>query len=219
MKLIRSLENVQGDEADLVVISTTFGKDSQGRFIQNFGPINQDGGMNRINVMASRAKKKMIVIKSFKSSDITNDSNRNTFVFKGFIQFVEQLQENPRSLEIQNLRTIKNNSLLLEQVVAQLKRAFKDMPDVEIIPNIAIGTHTIDIGIKHKLEKLINVLIIFDDEYKLNNYLSNNNKFIDDIDKEKYYEDRQYRTIRTNCYEWLINPDLIIKNAKALLAL
>ena len=216
---IRSLENVQGDEADLVVISTTFGKDSQGRFIQNFGPINQDGGMNRINVMASRAKKKMIVIKSFKSSDITNDSNRNTYVFKGFIQFVEQLQENPRSLEIQNLRTNKNNSLLLEQVVTQLKYAFKDMSDVEIIPNIAIGTHTIDIGIKHKLEKPINVLIIFDDEYKLNSYLSNNNKFIDDIDKEKYYEDRQYRTIRTNCYEWLINPDLIIKYAKALLAL
>ena len=216
---IRSLENVQGDEAELVVISTTFGKDSQGRFIQNFGPINQDGGMNRINVMASRAKKKMVVIKSFKASDITNDSNRNTFVFKGFIQFVEQLQNNPQSLETQNYNKTKNNSLILGEVVSALKNAFNDNPDIEIIPNMSIGTHTIDIGIKHKSQKSINALIIFDDDYKLNDYLINGNKFIDDIDKEKYYEDRQYRTIRTNCYEWWINPDLIIKYAKALLTL
>ena len=216
---VRSLENVQGDEADLVVISTTFGKDNQGRFIQNFGPINQYGGMNRINVMASRAKKKMIVIKSFKSSDITNDSNRNTYIFKCFIQFVEQLQDNSQSLETQNLHIVKKSSLELNEVVNALKNAFKDVPDIEIIPNIAIGTHTIDIGIKRKSEKAINVLIIFDDEYMLSNYLISNSKFIDDIDKEKYYEDRQYQTIRTNCYEWWINPDLIINYTKALLSL
>jgi superfamily I DNA and/or RNA helicase len=123
---VRSLENVQGDEADLVIISATFGKDKNNKFLQNFGPINQDGGKNRINVMVSRAKEKMIVIKSFLSSDITNDNNENALIFKNFISYVEQLQDGNnilRSLGKKEETIIASQSKdeIINQIIDELK--------------------------------------------------------------------------------------------------
>ncbi len=60
---IKSIENVQGDERDVIIFSTTYGPE-EGKQRVNFGPINQALGSNRINVAITRAKKKMIVISS-----------------------------------------------------------------------------------------------------------------------------------------------------------
>ncbi len=60
---IKSIENVQGDEKDIIIFSTTYGPEEGIQKI-NFGPINQANGSNRINVAVTRAKKKMIVISS-----------------------------------------------------------------------------------------------------------------------------------------------------------
>ena len=68
---VSNLENVQGTEADLVIISVTYGPNENGEVRANFGPLNQAGGRNRLNVIITRAKQKMIVIKSFQASDVT----------------------------------------------------------------------------------------------------------------------------------------------------
>lgn len=62
---IRNLENVQGDERDIIIISTTFGEDADGRFIQNFGPVgNLENGHRRLNVLITRAKSKIYLVSS-----------------------------------------------------------------------------------------------------------------------------------------------------------
>ena len=210
---IRSLETVQGDEADLVVVSTTFGKDKHGKFVQNFGPVNQDGGMNRINVMMTRAKNKLVVIKSFMANEITNEENRNLFIFKSFIQYAEQLQDNPNMLGV-----LQNTSFSLEsncaEVVNGIREAFANDPRIEIEQNKKIGSHNIDVAIKLKESDEIKLLVILDDDIKIDTYLKDKVTFIEDIDRQKYYEDRQYRTIRINKIEWLINSKNIINNIK-----
>ncbi len=60
---IKSIENVQGDERDIIIFSTTYGPE-EGNQRVNFGPINQELGSNRINVAITRAKKQMIVVSS-----------------------------------------------------------------------------------------------------------------------------------------------------------
>lgn len=60
---IKSIENVQGDERDVIILSTTYGPEDGVQRI-NFGPINQALGSNRINVAITRAKKKMVVVSS-----------------------------------------------------------------------------------------------------------------------------------------------------------
>ena len=61
---VKNLENVQGDERDHMIISTTFGPDPQGTFRRNFGPVGRQGGGRRLNVLVTRARKKIHVLTS-----------------------------------------------------------------------------------------------------------------------------------------------------------
>jgi hypothetical protein len=62
---VKALENVQGDERDIVLVSTTYGRDRKGRFIANLGVLSQPGAAKRVNVLATRSKWKTIVYHSF----------------------------------------------------------------------------------------------------------------------------------------------------------
>lgn len=61
---VKNLENVQGDERDHLIISTTFGPDEQGRFRRNFGPVGRQGGGRRLNVLVTRAREMIHVVTS-----------------------------------------------------------------------------------------------------------------------------------------------------------
>ena len=66
------MENVQGDERDVIVFSTTFGRDRAGTFRRNFGVLGQKGGERRLNVAISRARQKVIVVTSMPVSEVSD---------------------------------------------------------------------------------------------------------------------------------------------------
>ena len=89
---VKNLENVQGDERDVIIISITYGPDMEtGRVMQRFGPINSDDGWRRLNVLFSRAKRRMVVFSSIKETDIEigDTSKRGVQEFKAFLRFAE----------------------------------------------------------------------------------------------------------------------------------
>jgi hypothetical protein len=61
---VKNLENIQGDERDIIIIGTTFGPDEKGNFRQNFGPLNRQNGYKLLNVLITRAKTDMYVFTS-----------------------------------------------------------------------------------------------------------------------------------------------------------
>lgn len=61
---IKNLENVQGDERDVIIFSIGYGPDKNGNVSLNFGPLNQGGGERRLNVAVSRARSEMIIFSS-----------------------------------------------------------------------------------------------------------------------------------------------------------
>jgi hypothetical protein len=86
---VKNLENVQGDERDIIVMSVCYAKGPSGRMLMNFGPINQKGGEKRLNVIFSRAKRHMAVVSSIRHDAITNDHNDGANCLKSFLQFAE----------------------------------------------------------------------------------------------------------------------------------
>lgn len=89
---IKNLENVQGDERDVIFISCTYGPEEMGgRVFQRFGPINSDVGWRRLNVLFTRAKKRMHVFSSMGSEGIllSEQSKRGVRAFKDFLAFAE----------------------------------------------------------------------------------------------------------------------------------
>lgn len=72
----KNLENVQGDERDVIIISMTYGPQTAGGITyQRFGPINSDVGWRRLNVLLTRSKKRMEIISSMSSGDVRADSS------------------------------------------------------------------------------------------------------------------------------------------------
>ncbi|QKJ22307.1 DUF4011 domain-containing protein [Poseidonibacter lekithochrous] len=88
---IKNLENVQGDEADVLFIGTTYGPDPESKKVyQRFGPINGDHGWRRINVLITRAKKRIVVFTSMVSNDIGHsEGNRGRMALKNYLQYIE----------------------------------------------------------------------------------------------------------------------------------
>lgn len=68
---VKNLENVQGDERDVMVFSTTFGRDGDGRFYRRFGPVGSTGGERRLNVAVTRAKQQVIVVGSMPIDEVS----------------------------------------------------------------------------------------------------------------------------------------------------
>lgn len=61
---VKNLENVQGDERDHIIISTTYGPDAKGRFFRRFGPVGRAGGGRRLNVLVTRAREEVHLVTS-----------------------------------------------------------------------------------------------------------------------------------------------------------
>jgi len=67
---VKNLENVQGDERDVIFISVGYGRTQEGTLSHNFGPLNQEGGQRRLNVLISRAKHRCEVFANFTGDDL-----------------------------------------------------------------------------------------------------------------------------------------------------
>jgi predicted DNA-binding WGR domain protein len=87
--IIKNLENIQGDERDIILISVCYGPDSRRRMLMNFGPVNKKGGEKRLNVLFSRARKHMAVVSSIRYDQITNEYNEGAGYLRRFLRYAE----------------------------------------------------------------------------------------------------------------------------------
>jgi hypothetical protein len=86
---VKNLENVQGDERDVIVMSVCYAPGANGRMLMNFGPINQRGGEKRLNVIMSRARRHMAVVSTIDPSAITNVYNDGAATLRRFLAYAE----------------------------------------------------------------------------------------------------------------------------------
>lgn len=88
---VKNLESVQGDQRDVIFISVGYGRDDDGRVSMNFGPLNQQGGERRLNVLTTRAKLRCEVFTNLKAEDIDlhRTDARGVEVLKEYLKFAE----------------------------------------------------------------------------------------------------------------------------------
>ena len=96
---VKNLENVQGDERDVIIFSVGYGRDQQGQMTLNFGPLNKAGGERRLNVAVTRAREKVILVTSIKASDIevTPSSAVGVQALRGYLEYAEKTYEASQS--------------------------------------------------------------------------------------------------------------------------
>jgi very-short-patch-repair endonuclease len=88
---VKNLENVQGDERDVIFVSVGYAKDASGFMAMSFGPLSVEGGERRLNVLITRAKKRCVVFSSITADDIDLERGRGRGVaaLKTFLSFAQ----------------------------------------------------------------------------------------------------------------------------------
>ncbi len=88
---VKNLENVQGDERDVIFISIGYGKQEDGRLSLNFGPLNRDGGERRLNVLITRAKARCEIFTNLQHHDIdlSRTASKGVAALKRYLKFAE----------------------------------------------------------------------------------------------------------------------------------
>lgn len=138
---VKNLENVQGDERDVIFISMTYGpQEPGGRVFQRFGPINSETGWRRLNVLFTRSKKRMHIFSSMGSDDINiNDtSKRGVHALRNFLAYCE-------SGILHETRTIANGSPESDFEIAVMN-ALRDK-GFECVPQVGVAGFFIDIAV------------------------------------------------------------------------
>ena len=89
---VKNLENVQGDERDVILFSVGYAKGPDGKFLMNFGPLNRSGGERRLNVAVTRAKEQVVVFASCKGAEIDLNRTQATGAahLKAFLEYAER---------------------------------------------------------------------------------------------------------------------------------
>ncbi len=89
---VKNLETIQGDERDIIFISVGYGKDQRGKLPMNFGPINQVGGARRLNVLVTRARRRLELFSSIKGDDfdLSRTDSEGVHLLKHYLDFAEK---------------------------------------------------------------------------------------------------------------------------------
>jgi hypothetical protein len=136
---IKNLENVQGDERDVIIVGTGFGRLTSGApVLQRFHPINQMGGERRLNVITTRARESLHLVTSLTSSDVKTNSKGTRFLSE-YISYA------------------KTKDLPLGRPTGEgTDSPFEDWAIGEIesmgfiaVPQVGVQGFKIDIGVKH----------------------------------------------------------------------
>jgi len=140
---IKNLENLQGDERDVIFISYTFGPDKDGQVYQRFGPINSANGPRRLNVLFTRAKKRMEVFSSLKPENIlVEHGSEGRFILKGFLQYA-------MTGELPDYGIETNHPADSDFEVAVGRELVKNGYTIQ--PQVGVAGYFVDIGVRHPL--------------------------------------------------------------------
>ncbi len=213
---IKNLENVQGDERDIIIFSIGYAENSEGKVYTNFGSLSADGGENRLNVAITRAKTKIIVVTSIEPEALKVDTAKNLGpkLLKKYLMYARAVS--------------KGDS---EEVNAILKDL--DPEEAKAENAVMTGTVSVEEQIKEKLEKLgykvdLNLgnrnsrisLAIYDEktdrylvgvELDKDAFAASASCMERDVYKPRFLAARGWTIIRVWCRDFWLYPQKVIK--------
>lgn len=139
---IKNLENVQGDERDVILFSIGYGPDENGKVYMNFGPLNRDGGWRRLNVAITRARQEMTVFATLRPEqiDLSRTTAQGVIALRGFLEYAES-QKLPQ--DENTARTRAGNTGGIADTIC----AFLAHNGYETARNVGHSEYRIDIGV------------------------------------------------------------------------
>jgi very-short-patch-repair endonuclease len=137
---VKNLENIQGDERDVIFLSVTYAKGTDGRLRYNFGPLNGENGWRRLNVLTTRARQRMVVFSSMRGEEISAaaTTSRGAQLLREFLNYAEH----GRLESAVATRAADTESPFERDVLQELTRR-----GLTVVPQVGVAGYRIDLGV------------------------------------------------------------------------
>jgi len=213
---VKNLENVQGDERDIIIMSVCYGYNKKGRLLMNFGPINRRGGEKRLNVIFSRAKQNMVVVSSILPNEIKNDYNVGANYFKKFLAYSKHISDGKLSdanLILDGLYKYNDENIKVQNpIVQQLKKALEEN-EHKVDLNIGQSHFKCDLAIRNDYKNKYVLGILIDK----NSHYANENVLEQYCQKPEILNGFGWKTITVYSKDWFEKPERVLERIEQIL--
>jgi very-short-patch-repair endonuclease len=139
---IKNLENVQGDERDIMIFSVGYGRDENGKLTMNFGPLNRPGGKRRLNVAITRARRRVEVVSSIDDGDFTSEISEGPRHLQRYLDYANR---GPKALALDIGESELDVESPFEEEVLRVIRSWGYTAQ----PQVGTAGFRVDIGVRH----------------------------------------------------------------------
>ena len=197
---VKNLENVQGDERDVIIISMTYGPANPGgRVLQRFGPINRNDGWRRLNVLFTRARERMEIYSSMRAPDVVVGENSKLGV--------RALHEFLHYAETGNLPQLKETTERPHEPESPFEEAVLEALEARgysCVPQVGVDGYYIDIGIRDPNQPERFLLGVECDGARYHSLRSARDR---DIIRQQHLENLGWRIHRIWSTDWFRAPE------------
>lgn len=136
---VKNLENVQGDERDVIIFTLAFAKDARGKVPLNWGPLTRAGGERRLNVAVTRAKERVVVLTSFEPEelDLSGSSSQGLADLRDYLLLAKHGPQRA------GLVRERGRDLHLEEVEGALRDA-----GLEVATHVGLSDFTVELAVR-----------------------------------------------------------------------
>ena len=212
---IKNLENVQGDERDIIIFSIGYARNEYGKVVAHFGPLSVEGGENRLNVAITRAKEKIYVVTSIEPEELMVEGTKNAGpkIFKSYLKYVRAISTKKYKEASFILDSFKpalpqsNDVIVLNQLENDIKEELVKLGyDVET--NLGNTNYKISLAVYDK--KLDRYLLGIECDYAAFN--SSDSILERDVYRNKFLASRGWKIMRVWSRDWWLNKNKVISN-------
>ena len=212
---VKNLENVQGDERDIIIFSIGYAENADGKVYTSFGSLSADGGENRLNVAITRAKNKIMLVTSIEPEELKVEGAKNLGpkLLKKYLEYV-------RAVSNGNAEEVKLILSALDPAEeSEAPAPITDIASVEerIKERLVKLGYQVDTALGNKNNR-ISLAVYDEDEDKYlvgveldkDAYITGSSTMERDIYKPKFLEERGWTILRVWVRDWWLYPNKVI---------
>ncbi|MCL7745590.1 AAA domain-containing protein [Halalkalibacter alkaliphilus] len=215
---VKNIENVQGDERDVILFSIGYAKNEEGRIYNRFGMLNQQGGENRLNVAVTRAKEGIIVISSIEPEElnVASTAHIGPRILKSYLQYVRavsQMDHEQVKVVVNDVRDSSNTRI--QQTDVSFDSPFEEQVYKQLLhlgykvdTQVGMSGYRIDLAIIHPNDPQRYILGVECDGAM---YHSSKNAKERDVYRQRFLENRGWTIERIWSRNWWRNASMEIE--------
>ena len=216
---VKNLENVQGDERDIILFSIGYAPNEEGKVYSNFGSLSAEGGENRLNVAITRAKSRIMLVTSIEPEQLHIEGTKNLGpkLLRRYLEYVRAValgQDKEVRYILDSLTGAAPESTALTSLSPIEERIAEKLTKAGYEVHLNLGNENTKLSLAiydSELDRYLVGVVLDKDAF-----VSSSSIMERDVYKPKFLSSRGWSILRIWCRDWWLSPQKVIKSITAL---